>query len=484
MSLSTALSIAQNALLATSRRTSVVSQNITNADNADYSRRSAVLTSTDTGVRVSTIQRAANAALEKQNLSALSQWEGQQGLLSRLNDLALAVNGSDNASSAATALGKLQEALQLYAATPSSANLAEGALDAARQVVRSLNEGSAQIQSFRADADAEIGTAVDDLNKLLADFETANKAVIAATSTGRDANTAMDQRNALLRQIAEYVPISTFTRANSDMVITTADGSTLFETVARQVSFEPTTVFGAGIEGNAVYIDGVPLSSNDSMSAISGKLGSLIKLRDEVAVTFQSQLDEIARGTIQAFAETDQSGGGASALAGLFTWSGGPALPAAGSASTGLAADISVNAAFDSDRGGDPTLLRDGGANGTAYRANSAGASYSALLIKYGDAIDKDMSFDAGAGIATSVSLSEFTANSVGWIEGLRQNASRAELTSSAMLTRTQEALSSETGVNVDVEMTLLLDLEHAYEASARILRTVDEMLGTLLDMA
>ena len=127
MSLSTALSIAQNALLATSRRTSVVSQNITNADNADYSRRSAVLTSTDTGVRVSTIQRAANAALEKQNLSALSQWEGQQGLLSRLNDLALAVNGSDNASSSATALGKLQEALQLYAATPSSANLAEGA---------------------------------------------------------------------------------------------------------------------------------------------------------------------------------------------------------------------------------------------------------------------------------------------------------------------------------------------------------------------
>ncbi len=484
MSLTTALNIAQNALLATSRRTSVTSQNITNADNPDYSRRTAVLSSTGPGVRVSAVVRAANEALLRENLTALSQWEGQDGLLSRLNTLALSINGDDNASSPATALGAMQEALQLYATTPSSANLAEGAVDAARQLVRSLNEGSAQIQSFRASADAEISGAVTDLNKLLADFAVANKAVIAATSTGRDANSSMDQRDAIIRQIAQYIPISTSTRTNSDMVITTKDGVTLFETIARPVTFEPTSVYGANIQGNAIYIDGVPLDSASlATSDISGRLGSLVKLRDDVAVTLQTQLDEIARGAIQAFAETDQSGGGGADLAGLFTWSGGPALPAAGSATAGLAASIQVNAAFDSDRGGDATLLRDGGANGAAYRANSAGASFSDLLIKYGDNIDKGMTFDTDAGIATSVSLSEFSANAIGWIEGLRQNASRGELTSSALLVRTEEALSSEIGVNVDTEMSLLLDLEHSYEASARILRTIDQMLGTLMDM-
>ncbi|MEP4751127.1 MAG: flagellar basal body rod C-terminal domain-containing protein, partial [Nitratireductor sp.] len=38
------------------------------------------------------------------------------------------------------------------------------------------------------------------------------------------------------------------------------------------------------------------------------------------------------------------------------------------------------------------------------------------------------------------------------------------------------------TGVNIDVEMSLLLDLEHAYEASARLIRTVDQMMATLLE--
>ena len=52
MSLTTALGIAQNALLTTARRTSIVSQNVTNASNPDYSRRSAVLSSDAPGVRV------------------------------------------------------------------------------------------------------------------------------------------------------------------------------------------------------------------------------------------------------------------------------------------------------------------------------------------------------------------------------------------------------------------------------------------------
>ena len=46
---------------------------------------------------------------------------------------------------------------------------------------------------------------------------------------------------------------------------------------------------------------------------------------------------------------------------------------------------------------------------------------------------------------------------------------------------RTAEALSNATGVNVDMEMSLLLDLEHSYEASARLIKAVDDMLSSLL---
>ena len=59
----------------------------------------------------------------------------------------------------------------------------------------------------------------------------------------------------------------------------------------------------------------------------------------------------------------------------------------------------------------------------------------------------------------------------------MRQQASAAAEAKEALATRTAEALSNETGVNVDMEMSLLLDLEHTYQASARMMKTVDEML-------
>ncbi|WP_292142761.1 flagellar hook-associated protein FlgK, partial [Mesorhizobium sp.] len=381
MSLTSALSIAQSALLTTSKQTSIVSRNVADASNSDYARRTAVVTSTAPGARSVEIQRAANDLLFRQNLSALSAWSGQSALYSGMDQLELAVNGVDNASSPSTAIANLQQALQLYATTPSNQNLGASVIDAARDVVRSLNDGTQAIQDFRTQTDGQIATAVDDLNKLLSQFQDANKAVISGTRSGTDVSDALDQRDAILKKIAEYVPVSTFTRGDNDMVITTTDGTTLFETVPRSVTFTPSSGYTAGTPGNTISIDNVPLSagSGGNTSAV-GKLAGLITLRDGVAATMQSQLDETARGLITAFAETSSSQPDA---AGLFTWSGAPGIPAAGTLVDGLAGSISVNAAMT------PALLRDGGANGAAYVLNTSGSSYANLLIAYGDRLDQ-----------------------------------------------------------------------------------------------
>ncbi|WP_406872477.1 flagellar hook-associated protein FlgK [Aminobacter sp. P9b] len=478
MSLTSALNIAQSALLHTSRQTSNVSRNVSEAQNPDYARRSAMLASTGPGARVVEIQRATNELLFRQNLSALASFSGQSTLFEGLQKLTLDVNGSDNAGSPATALGKFQQALQFYAASPSNQNLGVAAIDAARQVVRTLNDGSSAIQRFRTETDSEIATTVDDLNRLLADFEQANKTIIAGTRTGRDVNDSLDQRDAILKKISEIVPISTFKRSDNDMVITTADGSTLFETVPRAVSFSPSAGYAPGAAGNKIYIDGVPVQPGTGANTdAAGKLAGLVQLRDSVAVTMQAQLDETARGLITAFSET------APALAdqaGLFTWSGGPAVP--GGLVNGLARSIRLNPAVDPAAGGNPKLLRDGGINGAGYIKNpAANASYADLLISYGDRIDQTMSFDPAAGISASSSLSTFATNSIGWLEGMRKQASSASETKEALAVRTAEALSNETSVNVDVEMSLLLELEQSYQASARLIKAVDEMLSALL---
>jgi flagellar hook-associated protein 1 len=482
MSLSAALGTARSSLFNTSRQTSVVSQNIANAHNSNYARRDAELVSMGPGARIAAISRATNEALFRQNLSALSSWNGQASLLAGMEQLGTSVNGVDYGSSPSTMLGKLQTALQAFSSTPSSGALAENVVENARQFALTLNRATASVQDFRVQTDAQIATAVSELNGLLARFGDVNTAIVIGTRGGRDVTEELDQRDAILKQMAEYVPVSATVRGDNEMVVTTADGTMLFETIARSVTFEQSFALAPGISGGVVSIDGVAVAGGVSGNAGSGKLAALVQLRDNVAPTMQAQLDEIARGVIATFAESDQTGSGLPDLAGLFTWPGGPALPADGAVVTGLAGSITINAAYDATAGGNPARLRDGGVNGAAYNANPAGnASYSEWLNALLDRFDTARAFDATAGAGETTSLSTYATNSISWFEAQRQDASRAEENRNALVARSGAALSNATGVNIDEEMAMLLALEHSYQASARIITAVDQMLATLL---
>ncbi len=483
MSLSTALNIAQSTLLNTSRQTSVISRNVSEASNPDYSRRSALLVTAANGAHIMEIRRATDAVLLRQNIAATSAAAGQSKLVEGTNTLLVDVYGVEHARSPSTVIGEFFEAMQFYSAAPSSASVAENALEAAKQVVRTLNGGTDAIQSFRSDMDRQILTAVGDLNRLLGDFQAANEEIVAGTRVGRDVNNALDKRDGLLKQIADLVPISAIQRPDNDLMLITASGATLFETVPRDVTFTPVAGYSPGTNGNSIYIDGVPVPmGKGGNTTASGTLAAMIQLRDDVAGGMQAQLDEIARTLITAFAETDPSGV-LPDVPGLFTWPGAPAIPAAGTLEHGLARTISINAAFDSAQGGDPHLIRDGGANGAAYVHNTTGGvAYSDLIVRYTTLLDEPMAFDPAAGIQGTLSLVAYTGESVSWFESIRRDASRASETKTALLMHTTEALSNATGINIDEELSLLLNLEHTYEASARLLRVIDEMLKSLLN--
>jgi flagellar hook-associated protein 1 FlgK len=49
------------------------------------------------------------------------------------------------------------------------------------------------------------------------------------------------------------------------------------------------------------------------------------------------------------------------------------------------------------------------------------------------------------------------------------------------LLVRSTEALSNATGVNIDEEMTIMLELERSYQASAKLIATVDSLFASLL---
>ncbi len=295
MSLTSALNTAQSIFNNTGAQSSVVSNNISNAGNKDYVRRQAMLTTSLNGAQVVKISRAQEDALLKQYLKASSQDSAQQTLLSGLEDLKSIMGGNDNETSPEVALRTFRDKLGTFRATPGDLIAAQGAITAAQDVVTSLNNASKAVQQQRADADKQIKNQVDSLNSLLKQFETANNAVKKATSSNEDPSSALDEREKVLKQINQIVGVSTATRANNDMVLYTADGTTLFETIPRTVSFEPTQSYAASTTGNKVYVDGVAVNmGSGSTTSAQGSLASLLQIRDDIAPTFQNQLDEVA----------------------------------------------------------------------------------------------------------------------------------------------------------------------------------------------
>jgi flagellar hook-associated protein 1 FlgK len=490
MSLSAGLDAAVSGLSVTAEQTKVVSRNVARAGDTHASRKTAnVVTGLGGGVRLASITRASNQALFDKMLGASTDASAQKAILDALNALDQTAGDPEDDASPAAQIAKFTSALQQYAQAPQNDLFARSAVTAANDLAATLNNATQTVQQVRGQADADIASSVSRLNDLLAQFETVNTKIKLGSSTG-DVTDELDQRDQILTSISEEIGIRTITRANNDMAIYTDNGLTLFDTHARSVTFDATALYSPSTSGAPVVVDGVAVTGNTGLTgSSSGRIAALAQVRDSIAVTYQSQLDEIARGLVQATAESDQSAFPTLPDApGLFTWGGAPAMPAGGSIQVGLAGTIKVNASVDPAQGGNPARLRDGGISNPgnpAYVYNPTSASgYSDRVNQLLDAMDQQQSFDPAAAAGSTATISTFASSSVAWLQAARKSASDDADYKSTLLSRSSDALSSATGVNLDEEMTLLLELERSYQASSKLITTIDNMFGALLSAA
>lgn len=489
MSLTSALTSARNALSVRAAETDVVSRNVAGVNEAGYTQKRAnVSTSLVGAIRVTSITRSADQVLLTNMTRASSDAAAQQALLGGLNQLQQTVDPALGNATLSARMGALNQALAQAAGTPSDETLAQNAVDQAKSMVQALKDATTTIQTVRKTADADMVASVKSINDLLSQFETVNTRIVQANAGNRDATNDLDERDRLLGQIANEIGIRTTQRASGDMQIYTEGGITLFDTVPRNVTISASTAFDATSLGQPVMIDGLPVTGPSAiMKVTSGRLAGLATLRDETAPAYQQQMDEMARGLILSFSERDVTGSASSAKAGLFRDGVSVNLPGHNLIS-GLAARIAVAATVDRQQGGTPFLLRDGGiSNPTdpSYKLNVNGsASWSGRLQVLSDALDQSLDFDPANGVLSKGSLMQLVAGSTGWIEGQRQTASSEADQQSAFFERAQQALSSQTGVNLDTEMSKMLDLERAYQGSAKLLSVIDTMLQSLLQAA
>lgn len=486
MSLTAALNSARASLMASGIQSSTISRNIAGASAAGYSRKIAVLDNLPgAGVYVAAIQRAASSGLYNNVLIATSGSAKQNAILDGLQKIsASTVDDPELGQSPAAQLNKLKQALQQYANAPDNTTLAQAAVTSAKDMATALNQATKTVQTVRQGADADMATSVGNINQLLTQFDKVNTAIVKGTIAGDDVTDYLDQRDNIISKMSQEVGVSMTLRANGDAALYADSGVVLFDKTARSVSFAATNIYTPGTTGNAVYIDGVPVTGANSVMPIkTGKLAGLAQLRDNATVTYQSQLDEVARGLVESFKEVDQSGAALPDRPGLFTYPGSPAMPASATVSVGLAGSISVAASVDPAQGGNPNLLRDGAISGNvAYRYNTTGnAGYSTRLQQLIGNMDASQPFDATTQGKPSGSLIDFAASSTSWIENQRKAADDNATYQNTLLDRSSAALSNVSGVNMDDEMSLMLQVERTYSASSKIISTVDQMLQSLL---
>ena len=191
----------------------------------------------------------------------------------------------------------------------------------------------------------------------------------------------------------------------------------------------------------------------------------------------------MARGLVEAFAESDQSGGGGPDLAGLFTWSGGPAVPATGTLSPGIAGSIGVNAAVDPSQGGslDRNARRRHQRRQLWLQHQRRGGLFGPAVGLADGSMHRGPSTPA-AGLDLGLSLTDFATASVGWLEGERKTASDAADYQSALLSRASTPCPMPPASTSTTNTRSQLQLEQSYQASSKLIGVIDQMFHALLD--
>jgi len=500
VTLSTAFNIINSAFTTIGTQTSTIASNVANANTPGYSREIAnQVTDPFGGSEIASVTRVADDALLDQVNSATSDSSMLSAISSGLSTLAQTVSDSSsststgalsNGNSPSAMLANFDDALVTYEASPTSAQSAQAAVTAAQNVTASLNTGAAAVTEVRTQADQSIATAVSNVNSLLGQFQTVNDDIVTGLAGGTNVGPQEDQRDSILTQISQQIGITTSTNQNGSMSIFTDSGVTLFQVTPVQLTFQPSGQLGAGVTGAQVMVDGTPITGSQSTMPIqSGAIAGLVQLRDQIAPEYGAQLDQIAGNLISGFSETDQSSTntGLPAEPGLFTDPGASGVPNSANY-TGLAASIEVNPSVDPAQGGDATLLRDGGISdpsGANYTYNTTGDSgYTARLQQLVTALKTPATFSAGGGIGSDTSIADYANSSVGWLQGQNAQASSDASYQSSLLSQSSSALQNATGVNLDTELTNMLNIENSYMTSAKLLTTVTSLLQSLIDAA
>ena len=485
MSMLGSLLNAYSGLRVAARSAEVVSQNVANAMTDGYGRREVELVATlagrqPSGVAIAALPRKVDSTTMASRRLAQAESAGQKvrtDILKRL-EKEFGLPGEKGSLSALSVA--LESSLVAAQSRPESQPRQQRVLFAARDLVDRLNRVAQAVQDMRMQADSEISRQVDLLNGNLRKIARLNRDIAIEKSARRQTSGLQDERQRLVDQIADIVPIRTYAREKGQIAISTPGGAVLLDGLPATFEFSKSGVITAQLNLGSGALSGLRINGREVTPGQGGgpldggSLAAWFNIRDRLAPDAASQLDAFARNLAERFQNPAIDQTRSAGDPGLFADAGAPFDPAN---ETGFAGRISLNAAVDPGQGGALWRLRDGlGAASPGPSGNNSlfGAMIGALQARVPPA--------SGQLAPEPVTLSRMADNIVGQIATSRlESQTRGAFDASrlAELRRNERAA----GVNTDQEMQTLMLIEKAYAANARVISTIDAMLKKLMEI-
>lgn len=460
-----------NQLLEISRRSfrtfdagmNTVAQNIANAETEGYHRRRLTLSSVDTGspglimgapgdtdrmggVSISNYERVRDRLFEssaRQAHTGLGGAEQESRILSGVES-AFAV-GTDG--SLTNVLNDFWGAWSNVADNPTDSGAREALLGQAGTLSQTLNRLDGDFAKLRTETNQALSDGVNQINSLLSRVGELNGQIQKAQAAGSPNFSAEDERDQIVRQLAEFVPIQVQEDPPEGYTIA-LNGMTLVQGKETQ-QLEQTTTPYTGPDNYPAETVGLRIKDTTvdlaSLDASDGKLGAWMEALNTDLPDVRNQLDALASDLVSTVNAEHQN------AYDLNDNTGADFFDAGGT----TAGTIQLDAALT-----DPEDVAVSSAAGQPGNADAA-----LNLLNGRDAID-NQAIDL---------LSEV---------GSRVNAANQRASAqSATLAQVDGMAKGVSGVSLDEEMTKMIEYQQSFSAAARVLQTAQQMMDTLLAM-
>jgi len=479
------LSIGRTGLMASKKSLETTGHNIANANTEGYSRQRVVQTTgspiikegfiTGTGARVNGTKRFEAPLLEKRLKSSISnnQFHKEKATqLERVENIFSEVNGE----SLNQVLGNFFNSFRELSNHPENDSIKSIVRDNAEFVIKDFSRITGDLENISRGIDSKIGTEIENINQNLNEIAKLNTQITKSEASGDQSGDLLDQRDLALRTLSESFQVTAYVDGKNRFVVNAEGVGTLVSAgqvqelaVAGNSKEKASNNMAGGIE---VVFKNRPLS-NITHRFQKGRVASLLDTRnkdigalknsiDDIAYNFAREVNYIHRqGVVDRPVELDQNGNmikedykGKTTGIDFFS-----TLSDRENAST----ELKLHSLIQEDTSNISTGLTPNASGDNRVALDISKLQYKKLL---------------NGGTAT------FEEQYLKSISNLGVKSGKAQLNSEqseGLLSQAQSLKEKITGVSIDEEAANMIRFQHAYQASAKVLQSADEMFDTVL---